>query len=245
MKKLLMTAALGTLAAGANAQLRFGAEAGVQFANIVSQYPDGSGGTETEDTKPNMGIRGGLVADFGLTDNLSFQPGLLFVMKGGRQEVDETVTEDFFGTTITTKSSYQSKLNLNYIQIPLNFQYHLNDDKTGFFVGAGPYVALGMSGKAAFDGFVEISGTGIPTTRQEFDEDIEVEFGNDETTDMFRRLDFGVGANAGYMLPMGLFFRAFGEYGFSNISNIDVDDYKTKHYGFGLTVGYMIGNGGN
>jgi hypothetical protein len=210
------------------------------MANLAIDFPDGNGGTEHTDSKPNLGLRGGLVADFGITDNISFQPALLFVMKGAREEVDESETT--FGITI--KSTYQSKINLNYIQIPLNFQYHLNDDKTGFFVGAGPYIAYAFAGKYAIDGQFEISGAGFPTQTTTVKEDIDVEFG-DEEGDMFKNLDLGVGLNAGYMLPMGVFVRAFGEYGFSNIlpEFYASQDGKTRNYGFGLTVGYMIGGG--
>lgn len=236
MKKIFLTAALGAIACtAANAQLRFGAEAGLHLGNVVAQYPDGNGGTETVDAKPNMGLRAGLLVDIGLTDNLSFQPGVHFAMKGFRTETEESY--DILGTKYEVES--QEKLNLNYVEIPLNFQYAFGEDRTGFFIGVGPYVGIGLSGKYAIDGSVKMT-TGGQTVSEEFDEEVDVEFGNDEMEDMYRRLDLGIGLNAGYMLPMGVFVRAYGQYGFSNMYNVDVDDYKSKNYGFGLTVGYML-----
>lgn len=227
MKKLILTVAFGTLAAGANAQMRFGAEVGVQMANLVTTVPeyDINGnqiGTEHIDSRPNLGLRGGLVAQFSFTDNLSFQPAILFAMKGARLE--ETI--DLFGTQV----EIQQKINLNNIEVPLNFQYNTNSDGTGFFVGAGPYLAYAFAGKVV----TQINDVEV--------EDRDVEFG-DELTDDFKNLDVGVGLNLGYMLPMGAFVRGFGQYGFSNIfpEHIASADGKTRNYGFGLTVGYMIG----
>jgi len=244
MKKMILTAAVVASAAGANAQLRFGAEIGAQLANLVVTVPDANGGRERLDSRPNLGLRGGLVAQFGITDNISIQPGLLFVMKGARVEEEfASGAQIINGTAVTSSTTnIQSRINLNYIQIPINFQYNSSDNGTGFFVGAGPYVAYGFDGK--FNTETKITGTsGSTSVSSTTEADDDVDFGSG-TGDDFRNLDFGIGLNAGYALSNGAFVRAFGEYGLTDIygDQSSSNAPRTKNYGFGLTLGYMIGN---
>ncbi len=240
MKKIILTAALGIVAAGANAQIRFGAEVGVQLANLTTTYDDpfNPGKSEHVDARPNIGLRGGLVAQFGITDHIAIQPAVLFVMKGARQEDEQNY--EIGGIKYTYET--QSKINLNNIQIPINIQYTMNEDGTGFFAGVGPYVSYAFAGKAV-DQVDSTTSIGSVTTSGSREYEYDLEFG-DELGDNYKNLDVGIGANVGYMLPMGAFVRAFGEYGFSNIfpgTAAALINGKTRNYGFGLTIGYMIG----
>lgn len=237
MKKLLLTAALGTLAVGANAQLRFGAEVGAHLANQNVSFSSLFGGVANINTSPNLGLRGGLVAQFGILDHLSIQPAILFTMKGTRLELDD----DYSDGTFRYQSESQSKINLNYIEIPLNIQYSLGDNGNGFFIGAGPYFGYAFAGKAVdqYSATVTLLATGATETIEEEDE-YDVEFG-DGLNDMYKNLDIGIGVNAGYMLPMGAFVRVYGQYGLSQVLSNAIFA-EAKNYGFGLSVGYMIGN---
>lgn len=236
MKKILLTAATAALALGANAQqTRYGIEIGAHMGNLVQELPDPSnpGGTTTlskdhVDSRPNLGLRAGLVADFGISDNFSIQPGLHFVMKGARTEYTATVAG-------VPNVEFQDKLNINYVELPINVMYKTREDGTGFMVGAGPYFGYAFGGK-------RVMQVNDVETRNS-----ELNFG-DEPGDDIKNLDVGVGLNVGYMLPVGVFIRGYGQYGFSNIYPVPESKYETKNYGFGLSLGYMFGgkagNGG-
>ena len=231
MKKAFLTAAAAAaMAFGANAQqTRYGIEIGAHMANLVQELPETGrvGGSPTttfrkehKDSRPNLGLRAGLVADFGISDNFSIQPGLQFVMKGARNEF--TVDTPVIGT------EYQEKINLNYIELPIYVQYKTREDGTGFMVGAGPYFGYAFGGKRVS----QINDIEI--------EDRELSFG-DNGNDDIKNLDIGLGLNVGYMLPVGVFIRGYGQYGFSNIYPVPESKYETKNYGFGLSIGYMFG----
>jgi len=251
MRKLILTAAAGLLAAGANAQsgLGFGIEAGVQLANQVTELPnygDDSSNTTTfrkdhVDGRPNIGLRAGIVAEWNASSRIAIQPSLLFVMKGVRFEGDREY--DSLGVRYNT--SLQSNLNLYYIQLPINFQYYFNADRTGLFAGFGPYFSYAFSGSRQQDYTVKAGNQ----NEQSFEiKDEDVQFG-DNAGDDFKNLDIGVGVNLGYKFSPGFFVRAFGEYSFSNIYPVPEAKFETKNYGFGLTIGYMlnkkIGSGGS
>ena len=232
MKKVLLTAATAALALGADAQqTRYGFEIGAHLGNVVQELPErgrieGQDPTSTfrkehVDGRPNVGLRAGLVADFGISDNFSIQPGLQFVMKGVRNEF----TVDLPGAPNT---EYQEKMNLNYIELPIYLQYKTREDGTGFMVGAGPYFGYAFGGKIVS----QINDTEVG--------DRELSFG-DNNNDDIKNLDVGVGVNLGYMLPSGVFVRGYGQWGFSNLYPVPEAKYETKNYGFGLSVGYLLG----
>lgn len=230
MKKVFLTAAAAAMALGANAQQsRYGIEIGAHMGNLVQELPEtgriGENPTSTFrkqhiDARPNLGLRAGLVADFGISDNFSINTGLQFVMKGARNE--------FSVDTPVVNTEYQEKINLNYIEVPVYVQYKTREDGTGFMVGAGPYFGYAFGGKIVS----QINDTEVGNR--------ELSFG-DNANDDIKNLDIGVGLNVGYMLPVGVFVRGYGQYSFSNIYPVPEAKYETKNYGFGLSVGYMLG----
>jgi hypothetical protein len=243
MKKVLLTAATAALALGANAQqTRYGIEIGAHLGNLVQELPERSESSTTSllnkehiDARPNLGLRAGFVADLGISDNFSIQPGLQFVMKGARNEI----SLDEGDNTNGFEYQEQSLINLNYIELPINIQYKTREDGTGFFVGAGPYFGYAISGKRS----LQIDSTlyrGGSRFHNDVDIDDELSFGDNKNDD-YKNLDIGLGVNAGYMLPMGAFVRAYGQYGFSNIFPVPEAKYETKNYGFGISFGYMFG----
>jgi len=231
MKKAFLTAATAALALGANAQQsRYGIEIGAHMGNLVQELPEmGRIGTdptttfhkEHVDSRPNLGLRAGLVADFGISDNFSIQPGIQFVMKGARNEFSVDLPN-------APNTEYQEKINLNYIEVPIYLQYKTREDGTGFMVGAGPYFGYAFGGKI------------VSQINDQETNDRNLNFG-DNANDDIKNLDIGLGVNLGYMLPMGVFIRGYGQYGFSNIYPVPEAKYETKNYGFGLSLGYMFG----
>ena len=159
-----------------SAQTKIGFTAGASFANVTVK----AGGISAS-PKLKAGITAGLFINAPMSSNFSFQPALNFVQKGYIVK-DETGTE---------------KVTFNYLEVPLNFVYNTKINE-GFFIGAGPSIAYGISGKDKFD----YSGSGMPP------ENNKIKFGSG--AEEVKTFDFGANALAGYKFKGG--FMISGNY---------------------------------
>jgi hypothetical protein len=149
---------------------------------------------------------GGILYDIAVTNSFVIQPQLNFVSNGGESDY------------------YNSRLNLGYVEMPVNF-YYRQKAANGFFIGGGPYIGFAVSGKVK-------SELG----------DHEIQFGN-EYTDDYRRVDFGINLVSGYLLPNGLQFALNYSAGFTNISPVDhtpVDGTNPYTRNIGLRISYLL-----
>jgi hypothetical protein len=80
------------------------------------------------DTDSKVGFHLGVVNDFKFTDNLTFRPGVLFSIKGGKAEDEST--------------------NYSYVEVPLSLIYNFTGSESGFFAEAGPYLGLLLAAKS-------------------------------------------------------------------------------------------------
>lgn len=190
---------IATISTASFAQI--GAQVGITVANI--DYDD----FDDVDKGSKVGFTLGLFHQMPLSTNITFRPGLNFTQKGGKFE----------------DSGEEYKFTFNYLELPLDFIYKAPG---GFFVGLGPSLGYGLSGKVKYT----ISGN-------EDEEDID--FGSDENKDIFKAFEFGGNILAGYQLANGIFFSLNYNMGFSNIS-FD-DDEKVKNRYFGIRIGKVIG----
>ena len=126
----MLAAALTASYSYAQEQFTFGVRAGFNLTNL---YGDGESG----DFKP--GFQVGVVGDYAFTDAFSFQPGLLFATQGSKGDLG-----DFDDIEVGSGSM---SWNLNYIQIPLNFQYKADLGSAKLLLQAGPYLGYGISSK--------------------------------------------------------------------------------------------------
>jgi Outer membrane protein beta-barrel domain len=191
-----------------SAQTSIGFTAGASFSNVTLK----SGGVYAS-PKSKTGITAGIVIDAPLGTNFNFQLALNFVQKGYKVK-DETGTET---------------VNFNYIEVPLNFVY-ATEKNEGFFIGAGPSVAYGISGKDKF----KFSGGTMP------DDNEKIKFGSG--VDEVKAFDFGINALAGYKFKGD--FMIVGNYnlGLNKINNDDGsgDAGTIKNKYFSIKIGYMI-----
>ncbi len=203
MKKLILSLlSVAAIATSANAQLAIAPELGLNMANMTGK----SGGTSS-DYKMKAGLAVGAVIDFGLTDNLYLQPGLFYLMNGAKANVGDAT------------------INVNTIQIPINFVYKLGEEGDNrFFFGVGPYIGYNLS--------ASVKSGGNSTT---------INIGTDKTADGIKPMDFGVGLNLGYLLSNGIFVRAHYQMGLANLDPISDADNTLKTSAIGLTVGYYFG----
>src|SRR4051812_18577994 len=99
-KALLLALATFALAFGAKAQTTtFGLRAGVNFQNINGKEYDG---TDT-DNKLKTGFNIGVNAEIPVAPDFYVQPGVLFTTKGAKSKADDDI-----------------KINLSYIEVPIN-----------------------------------------------------------------------------------------------------------------------------
>jgi len=100
----------------------FGLKAGLNLANVKSKFGDE---TETGDSKPGFHV--GAYANIPFSENLSFNPELLYSAEGSKDE----------------ESGEKTTMKLNYLQLPLLVQYNAS----GFFAETGPQVGLLLGAK--------------------------------------------------------------------------------------------------
>jgi hypothetical protein len=193
----LLFATFSVAALQANAQAgRFGINAGVNFANI--------NGKDAEGTKLKTGFQAGVTYDIGLADEFVLQPGISYVQNGSKVKGDE----------------FDERWDLNYIQVPVTFQYQPAVGTGNLLLGVGPYVGFGVG---------KVKGS-------LFDDKVSSKSDWDDAG--LKKVDAGGKLLVGYQLGMGLSFNLNANLGLANLS--DDKDAKFHNTSFGVTVGYKF-----
>ncbi|MBK9256526.1 MAG: PorT family protein [Saprospiraceae bacterium] len=86
-----------------------------------------------------LGFHVGIMTHAKLSEKLSFRPGLLYSQRGSKIEL--------FQTEVTH--------NLNYLDIPLSFTYHVKSQDNGLFIEFGPNIQYLLSATATAEGETE------------------------------------------------------------------------------------------
>lgn len=219
MKKIILSAvALAAFSFTAQAQeMKFGAKAGVNFANV-------SGDDAFGDTKTLTGFHAGVLAEFKLTENFSVQPELLYSMQGAKVE----------GATVigTSVESFEGKRKLGYLNIPIMAKYYVIE---GLSIEAGPQVGFLLNAEDEIDyTFTSMLGT-------------ISESETTDVKDQMNSVDFGFNFGAGYETEMGLFLQARYNMGLSKLGKEYTDSdgvtYKAadiKNSVLSVSVGYKF-----
>ena len=216
MKKLHLLL-LSLMVTGLSHAQEFGVHGGINFAN--ANFDDEELFGVDLDEKSLVGPIAGLVANIPISSNFSFRPELNYIQKGFKR----TYSEPGVG-------SLEMTVKFNYIELPLNLAYSFPAGNHKIFVGAGPSVGFGLSGKSKITVKVE----GEPTETEEED----INFGSNEDEDDFKPLDLGLGFFGGFQMDNGFFFKAGYNLGLSNISHDSEFDFKNR--GFGISIGYFF-----
>ena len=199
MKKLFLLLVVATISTVSFAQI--GVQAGVTMSTL--KFED----MGEVDRKSKIGFTVGVFNNVPLSTNITFRPGLNFTQKGGKFE----------------ESGEKATFTFNYLELPLDFIYKA---PAGFFVGAGPALGYGLSGK------IKYSGSGV-------DDEEDLNFGSDEDEDDLKAFEFSGNILAGYQLSNGIFFSVNYNFGFSNLSFENDVDVKNNY--FGIRIGKLIG----
>jgi hypothetical protein len=194
-------------------QTTFGLRGGVNFSSLNSKDNDG----HKDETKMLTGFNLGVNAEIPVGVDFYIQPGLLFTTKGGEYKDVSPAT----------------KVNISYIEIPVNVIYKPSLGKGKVLLGFGPYVAFGVGGRFKVG-----------------DAKTDIHFTNEVTQDdepgiYFKRMDAGANFLAGYEWANRFSAQLNAGLGLVNIrsevAGQDDGDASVKNTGFGISLGYRFG----
>lgn len=143
---------------------------GVNFANIT-ESTDG----KVDDAKYLTSFHVGAALHLPFTTGFGFQPALLVTGKGSKIQDGNSSDVNYFRSTT----------NPIYLEMPLNFVGTIPlGNNAGIFLGAGPYVAMGIGGKNKVEG----KYLGVA-----FSSENKIDFSNDDPTTLDYEEDAGIG----------------------------------------------------
>jgi hypothetical protein len=220
--KILLFFSAIVITSAANAQIL---KVGVNVAN-VSTTNDG----DIDEANSLTSFQVGLLLNLKFIPFLNFQPGIIFTGKGSKTE----------GQTSPT-TYYKATSNPYYVEIPANFIFK-TPGPIKLFVGAGPYVAMGIAGRNKTEG--KIAGIN-------FTSDKDIEFSDDDPSTLnyeegsgygiMRKFDYGVNGIAGLETKKVILSAGYG-YGLAKLqsgTNSQADD-RNKHRVITFAVGIKL-----
>jgi len=227
MKKFIMATAMIVAYANSNAQL-FYVQGGLNLANITKTN-DG----QTEKNNMLATFNAGFMGRFGLSKTVDLESGLLLTGRGSKAETY------FNGGNDYVKSTF----NPLYVELPLNLVITAPlDKKNGIFFNAGPYIAIGIGGKAKTDSkFGPLTASSNSSIKFSNDDPFTSRQ-DDAAYNKLKRFDFGINAGGGFQLEHLILKVNYG-IGLAKInsteSNNTVND-KNKYRTLSISVGIPL-----
>ena len=199
--------ALAATSARAQATISFGPRVGGNLAtasfNALESLSSANGYSIDYQKAPIVAPQVGMVLNM-QWGNWAFQPALLFAQKG----VKQTVAVELNSSSFSIRENINVTSRINYLELPLNAVYTLGGD-TGFQLFAGPYLALGMGGKATYTHDVTATSNGVSESYSEngaagytfASQFTDPNSPNSSSSNIFataRRFDAGIAGGVGY-----------------------------------------------
>lgn len=192
--------------------ITYGISAGVNYTN----FP-GSGTLNYSPSNDYItGFRVGGLMDIGFK-TFSIQPGILYSTTGGQGKIN------LLAVNGKVTDYINNKIVINYIKIPMNLLYKIKAGSGNLFIGGGPYVALGVSGKISY------------ATNKNFGTTHNLTFGGNNSD--IKNPDFGINVLEGYRLNSGVALSAGYSFGLTKVYNSDANN---KNKGFSISVDYFF-----
>ena len=199
----------------------FGLRAGVNFQNINGKDENGDKLENDILTGFNIGVN----AEIPVGVDFYFQPGLLYTIKGAKNE--DVILGQSFNTT----------LKISYLELPLNFLYKPMLGKGHLLLGFGPYVAFGIGGKATYEG-----GGSSLTEKIKFKKTVKSSDPDDVV--YIRPMDAGANMLVGYEFGNRVSFQLNTQLGLTKINpeyeGASNDKSSAKNTGFGFSLGFRF-----
>lgn len=220
MKKIILTVMALTAFSAAQAQLKFGAKAGVNLATLTGDFAD--------DAKMKVGFNAGGLVEYKLTEKFALQGELLYSMQGAK-------TEDRTDYGFGAYEEEENKVTLSYINIPILAKYYI---VKGFNVEAGPQLGILVSAKSKSEyseTYYDIDDN-LVTYSESTDVDIK---------DNLKTVDFSFNIGAGYDFTENIFVNARYNIGLTNIYDMPdtffgFNNWDAKNSVFSVNFGYKF-----
>ena len=211
----LLVICLGSFSYG---QISIAPEIGANMSSYVSNHKVGNT-TSSYNSEYLLGVRAGVVLDFGITDFLFIQPAVYYNMARTKEEYY------FLGKNTVT-------MTVQSLQIPAYLMFKTGPTDGGnFFVGIGPVLDWNFAGKIHTE--TELFNTSSKR---------DMKFGKDgDNNHDMRSIELGASATLGFQLEFGMYIRAYYNLGLSNLSpkgSFDEDTRRSRS--FGLSFGYFL-----
>ena len=209
MKKIILSLALlAGFASVANAQtgVKYGIKGGFNGATFS--------GTDSKGSEYKAGFAAGGFLNFGISDQISIQPELLYSQKGASAD----------GQTFGSYNDATAKVTLGYIDVPILARVNTGDDGKGLFFELGPQGSFLLHQRSFIEdsGGKEISGT------------------RSTSTDDFNKVVIGYVGGIGYQITSGLQLgvRYAGDFSQIYKDNLGANVHNSV---FQFQVGYAFG----
>ncbi|MFC0773252.1 porin family protein [Terrimonas alba] len=230
MKKIIVCATLSSVAfISAYAQKSSAIlRGGVNLANVSVTDKGG-----IDDAKMLTSFQVGVIGDLNVTSFLALQPGIIFTGKGTKTQMGNEGDANF----------YRATSNPYYVEVPVNLVFKTPTGASKFFVGAGPYIAMGIAGKNKVNG--SIAGVSYSSEKN-------IKWSNDDPTTLneeegsgfgiMKRFDYGLNGTVGIEASKMVISANYG-LGLAKLqsgSGGSGEDNNNKHRVLSFTLGFRL-----
>ena len=186
-----------------------------------------------DDAKTLTSFQVGIIGDISLAEFIALQPGIVVTGKGTKSQDGDPSDANYFKATT----------NPIYLEVPLNlvFKGPIGPD-TKFFAGAGPYLAIGVSGKNKTEGkFLGTSFSSEKNIEWSDDDPTTLDYEEGAGFGIMKRFDYGLNGTAGIETRNIVLSVNYG-LGLAKLqsgSNSSEDD-RNKHRVLSFTLGFKL-----
>jgi len=225
--------------------MRIGIIAGV---NLSTFNVGREGMNQTAEYGKGFGFQGGIAFAIPLSKIFYFQPGLMFIQKGMK---DESTSYDYYynnGVRTTEKYERTNTITANYIEIPLLFSVKNSvAEGVAIRINAGPYLAYAI-GDGSQKAERKRNGEKTSESKKLFKEECnEDDYDNSYYCSEFGKFDWGLSIGGGVQFN-NIYVGIFYDYGLADILNIrtneeyydDRNKQKIATRSMGINIGYFF-----
>ncbi|RPE13730.1 PorT family protein [Chitinophaga lutea] len=213
------------------AQVSVGIDAGYTASNIdITGAAAGDFGQAESLMKTFHGWHLDLMINVPLANGFYFQPVIRYITKGSGFSETRTPKTELDGLYIPKGA----RLQLNYLEIPLNFVYKLPLGPGNLRAGLGPYAARGLKGRYHYD----IVKNGQSITQNSKKVQFSREANDNIAVVRMHPWDAGANFTLGYEFNNGLMLGANYSMGLTDIDRSDFTESKNRY--LGISLGFLF-----